>query len=259
MSSSVGSKPLPEHLRGEEEEEPTLSLFCSPILLLFPEDRTWIHWTGWNYNAKEPLEHPARVFPFVSQSRRRRYSHTSVSRSQEWTRASSRKQTEFPIMFTCKGIWALHFKHQWRSLALSVGPGEGLRDRNLIRGIDLTYLSHNTVLSSSQRILHSKWEKWSYVTLWARALHPIDNCHQSPRVSPHLLNHSGSPAVTRPSVAKLIAINRPSIFLPYPHPRVNLICLERQGARPQCTDSQGRGRVIRTLGFESWFTFFFFN
>jgi len=114
---------------------------------------------------------------------------------------------------------------------LSVGPGEELRDRNLIRGIDLTNLSHNTALSSSQRILHSKWEKWSYVTLWARALHPIDNCHQSPRVSPHLLNHSGSPAVTRPSVAKLIAINRPSFFLPYPHPMVNLICLKRQGAR----------------------------
>lgn len=70
----------------------------------------------------------------------------------------------------------------------------------------------------SLRILLSKWEKWSYVTLWAGVLHPIDNRHQSLRVSPDLLNHSGSPAVTWPSEAKVIAINRPSVFLFHPPP-----------------------------------------
>lgn len=124
--------------------------------------------------------------------------------------------------------------------------GTGIWSESLI---SLTLLSHNTAFSISLRILLSKWEKWSYVTLWARALHPIDNCHQSPRVSPHLLNHSGSPAVTWPSVAKLIAINRPSIFLPCPHPMVNLIYLERHEARAGCIYSLGKGWFIRALGF----------
>lgn len=77
------------------------------------------------------------------------------------------------------------------------------------------------------------------------------------RVSPCLLNHSGSPAVTWPSVAKLIAINRPSIFFPCPHPMVNLIYLERQEARAGHTDSLERGWFIRALGSESSLIFFF--
>lgn len=83
--------------------------------------------------------------------------HQQEPKTRASHRAGSKQNFQLWLLAKASGPCTLNINDG--ALLCLVGPGEELRDRNLIRGIDLTYLSHNTVLSSSQRILHSKWEK----------------------------------------------------------------------------------------------------
>ena len=139
----------------------------------------------------------------------------SINSSQKW---EHRKEANpvLQLYLIAKGTQALHFRSSIKgALCLQAQPqwlGEGIWSVALI--ILFTLIMS---LPDAPIISVSKWEKWSYVTLWVWAHKPN---WQAPLISESspLTKELGSPGVPHQSVAKLIAINTSQHFSFWPPP-----------------------------------------